>query len=176
MTRALSLLFALLCACREDASDPALAKQGPAQKDWWQWHAEKRDVDIAVDEAVDSDGDYAKAVEVLRRSDRPADVKQFQIGMLIIGSFDDPRTAPSPDTLETGLRMVEDAATMRGEIGENGPQHLRLIFERGAGSPPDIIPIDLVVAKCWRAIEDKKADDPARCIALRRERLPRVGR
>ena len=47
-------------------------------RSWWIWHGEKRAVDRVVSEAINEPGggDYVRAVEAIRNSDRPAVVKQ----------------------------------------------------------------------------------------------------
>lgn len=145
--------------------------------DWQRWHDEKQATDLAVAEAINAPGggDYAKAAGIIRRSDRPEDVKQFQIGMLVIDGFEQPAARRPPETLEDGLRMVEDAVASGGEMRRAGPQQLRLLFERGAGRAPDAIAIDPSVAACWRRLENGGEGDPRRCVAMRRERSLRAG-
>lgn len=168
----------LLTAC--GGGEPAASQVGAsaAQADWQRWHGDKQAVDLAVAKKINAPGggDYAGAIDVLRRSDRPEDVRQFQIGMLVIDGFEDATARRAPETLEQGLRMVEDATTLNGEMRRNGPQQLRLLFERGAGRTPDTIPVDAKIAGCWHRLENGGKGDPHDCIALRRDRLPKVGR
>lgn len=171
------LALVLLTSC---GSGPHQATPGEAQArsdSWWAWHDRKREVDRAVSEAVNEPGggDYAKAVAAIRGSDRPDDVKSHQIGMLIINGFGSPGATRPREPLEQGLRMVEDATIMGGEMERNGPPQLRRVFERGAGAPPNAIPVTPEIATCWLAVERGQNEDRARCIELRRQRLPHVG-
>lgn len=169
-------LLVLLAGCGQTTRTAGPTSDGPAQESWWQWHAKKRDVDMAVSEATDPpSNDYAKAVQIIRSSDRPEAVKDHEIGLLIVGSFDRPGVHRPPETLEQGLELIENAANSVGETREYTPQHLRLMFERGAGLAPNNIPVDQVVANCWHRLENGGTGDPARCIELRRQRLPHVG-
>ena len=141
-----------------------------------QEHAERQQVDLAVNEAINEPGggDYARAVEIIQRSDRPFDVKRYQIAQLIVGSHAQPGSRRPPQTLQEGLAILEQTA-VEGVPGiEGAAQGLRMTFERGVGSPPDGIPIDPVVADCWHKLENGGAGDPAKCVALRRERLPQL--
>lgn len=132
---------------------------------------------MTVSDAVDPPNkDYAKGIAILRASDRPDAVKEHEIGFLIIGGFETIGAKRSSETLEQGLQMIESAATRSGETREYTPQHLRLLFERGAGVAPNNIPIDPVVANCWHKLENGGAGDPAHCVELRRQRLPHIGR
>jgi hypothetical protein len=174
-----SLCFGLVLltpAC----SGGSVATSGQASDDassWWQWHAEKRSVDRVVSEAINEPGggDYAKAADAIRQSNRPPAVKQFQVGMLILGGHMEKSSKRPPETLEEGLKMMEDATIAPGQKSEGAVQQLRFLFERGDGKPPVTFPKNAEVAACWLAVEEGRSDDPARCIALRRERLPRVG-
>lgn len=80
-----------------------------------------------------------------------------------------------PETLEQGLRMMEDASVAPGQQSEANVQQLRFLFERGNGTPPITFPKDPEVAACWLAVERRRSDDRASCIALRRKRLPNIG-
>lgn len=95
--------------------------------------------------------------------------------MLVINGFGSPGATRRAETLEQGLSMVENATTMNGEMEGNGPPQLRRIFERGAGAPPNAIPVMPDVAACWLGIERRQSHAPARCIRLRRQHLPHVG-
>lgn len=177
MKQSLCLVIALLSACGSAGRQTAVSEAQAKGESWWAWHDRKREVDSAVSEAINEPGggDYAKAVAITRASDRPDDVKSHQVGMLIIGGFDSPGARRSPETLEQGVRMVEDATTMGGEMQRHGPQKLRLMFERGIGIPPNTIPKTPEIAACWLAVERHQSDNAARCIALRRQRLPNIG-
>jgi hypothetical protein len=132
---------------------------------------------MAVSDAINAPGggDYAKAIAILRRSNWPPAVKSAKIGWLIIGSFDDPAAKRGSESLQDGLELVESATMQSGETRGYTPQHLRMLFERGSGVAPNNIPVDPAIASCWRKLENGGVGDPARCITLRRERLPRVG-
>lgn len=168
----LPVLFALASCSGPGSAQTAANEQD--DRSWGEWHADTRAEDAAITDAVNepNGGDFAKAVELTRASKRPAVVKQFQIGMIIMQSFNHPGTRRPPETIGQGLRMVEDAVTQPGEPRKTGPQQLRLIFERGWGQPPHAIPIDPVVADCWHRLENGGAGDPERCVALRRQRWP----
>lgn len=171
------LAFATLVGCSVPAQDQIVRSNDSSEKSWWEWHADKQELDLAVAEAINgpNGGDYAKAISIIRTTNFPAADKDFDVGMLIIGGFDRRESHRSEETLQQGLEMVEKAVMQPGDTRRYAPQQLRLIFERGAGVPPDNIPIDLVVANCWHKLENAGAGDPARCIALRRQRLPHVG-
>jgi len=147
------------------------------EQSWWAWHAEKRDVDRVVDDAISEPGggDYAKAADAIRSSSRPAAVKQFEIGQLVVGGITRNAGRRPPETLEQGLRMMEDSAVAPGHEPRVAAQQLRILFERGAGAPPHAFPKNAEVAACWLAVEEKRSEDSARCIALRRQRLPNIG-
>jgi hypothetical protein len=172
-----TLLTVATTACTEQARNTAAVSQGPAQQDWSLWHAGKRDVERAMDAAIDEPGggNWAKAVQILRGSNWPPAVKDHQAGMMIIQSYGIASARRPAETLQQGLELVESSSVQPGETREYAPQHLRILFERGAGTAPNAIPIDKAVADCWLAIERRTANEPARCIALRRQRLPRVG-
>lgn len=172
------LLIACSAGCTDRAGEASVAQQAPAQQDWQTWHANKRDVERAMDAAIDAPGggDWARAVQIMRDSDWPPAVKDHQIGMMVINSYRQPVARRPKETLEQGLELLESAAQQPGETRGYTPQHLRIIFERGGGRAPDNIPVDPVVAQCWRGLEGGGAGDPARCVQLRRERLPHVGR
>ncbi len=179
MIRAFTAVLAfLLTACGGGEPATSQASASAAQADWQRWHGDKQAIDLAVAEKINAPGGggYAGAIDILRRTDRPEDVRQFQIGILVIEGFDEPGARRPPETLEQGLRMAEDATALDGEMRRNGPQQLRLLFERGAGRAPDAIPVDSVVADCWRRLEKGGSGDPRDCIRMRRERLPKVGR
>lgn len=84
---------------------------------WWAWHDEKQQVDGIVLEAINETGggDYAKAADAIRNSNRPPAIKQFQLGQLIVGGFLEKSKRRPPETLEQGLRMMEDAAFAPGQ-------------------------------------------------------------
>lgn len=160
------------------AGDPTSASHD-ANDDaaWRSWHADRQSVDRMVETAINEPGggDYAKAADAIRTSGRPPAVKQFQLGQIIVGAnMERARTRP-PETLEQGLRMMEDATLAPGEKDQGAVQQLRFLFERGDGTPPRAFPTDPQVAACWLAVEERRSDDPARCIALRRTRLPTIG-
>lgn len=144
---------------------------------WWKWHSDKREVEQAVLDAINEPGggDYAKAVDAVQRSDIPVAVKQFQIGQLIVGGHVERSKRRSPETLEQGVRLMEEASIAPGQRDESNVQQLRFLFECGAGRPPVTVPKDAIVAACWLAIERERSEDRARCIALRRQRLPHIG-
>ena len=139
--------------------------------DWRTWHDRTKSEDLKVAEMTDASGgrDYAGAVDVIRHSKRPEDVRSFQMGMLVIEGLEQDDASRPPESLEQGLRMAEDATTMGGEMRRNGPQQLRLLFERGAGRLGDVVSVDMTVADCWRRLEHGGKGDPAVCIALRRK-------
>lgn len=173
------LLFAAAGVAGCGQRSPATASHATdAAQSWWQWHDDVRAVDRAVDEAINEPGggNYVKAVEVVRSSDFPPAVKQFQVGQLIIGGITERADKRPPETMEQGLRMMEDASIAPGQKSEANVQQLRFLFERGAGTPPAVFPKDPEVAACWLRVEQRRTDDRARCIALRRQRLPNVGR
>jgi hypothetical protein len=144
---------------------------------WEDWHAGKRSVDRVVDAAISETGggDYAKAADAIRGSSRPPAVKRFELGQLIVGGIMEGAPKRPPENLEQGLRMMEDSTVTAGQKDEGAVQQLRFLFERGDGKPPHAFPTDPQVAACWLAVEERRSDDPARCIALRRSRMPHVG-
>jgi hypothetical protein len=144
---------------------------------WANWHAEKRSVDRVADAAINQPGggDYAKAADAIRGSSRPPAVKQFEMGQLIVGGIMDDAPRRPPEDLEQGLRMMEDSNVTAGQKDEGAVQQLRFLFERGDGKPPHGFPTDPQVAACWLAVEERRSDDPAGCIILRRSRMPHVG-
>lgn len=154
-----------------------LAAYGMLVFSWWVWHDRKREVDRAVSEAVNEPGggDYAKAVDAVQRSSFPPAVKQFQVGQLVVASFTERAGKRPLETPEQGLRMMEDASIAPGQKSEANVQVLRMLFERGAGVPPTTFPKDPEVADCWLAVERRQSEDRARCIALRRQRMPSIG-
>lgn len=169
-------LLLALAACNSSTHVTGAPGGSPAQDSWLDWHAKKRDVDMAVSEAIDPPrNDYAKGVDIIRASDRPAGIEDHEVGLLIIASFDLPEYHRPPESLQQGLELLEKAATEEGESREVSPQQLRLIFERGAGLAPNNIPVDAVIADCWHKLENGGAGDPRHCIDLRRQRLPHVG-
>lgn len=140
----------------------------------WEEHAARQQVDLAVAYAInEKPADYARAVDVIRRSDRPDDVKSFEIGQLVVGSYNLPDTKRPPETMQQGLAMMERAGMSTGETRDPAQQQLRMMFERGYGPGSSVIPIDKPVADCWHRLELGQPGDPARCVALRRQRLPR---
>ncbi len=143
---------------------------------WQISHAENQDVDQTVAAAINEPGggDYAKAADAIRRSSRPPAVKQFQVGQLIVGGIMEAARKRPPEGLDLGLRMMEDSTMAAGQKDEGAVQQLRFLFERGDGRPPNAFPADPQVAACWLAIEERRSNDPARCIALRRSRIPRI--
>lgn len=174
--RAVLLASALLAGCDGTAHNTTVSAKGSVGKSWWQWHDDKRAVDRAVDQAINEPGggDYAKAVQIIRQSSRPPAVKQFEIGQLIVGGIMERASLRPPETLEQGLRMMEDASVAPGQQREANVQQLRFLFERGNGTPPVTFPKDAAIARCWLAVEQKQNNDRARCIALRRQRLPNI--
>jgi hypothetical protein len=175
--RTATLLFLLAGAACSYRGDTASSRATDAGQSWFRWHDDKREVDRAVDAAINEPGggDYAKAADLIRRSSRPDAVKQFQVGQLVVDAATLPSPKRPPETLEQGMRMMEDASIAPGERSEANVQYLRMLFERGAGSGLAAVPKDGVVAACWRSIERRENDDRARCIALRRQRLPNIG-
>lgn len=165
MTRAL-LAVLLLCACHDRAGDQR-SEQAMA---------------VALNDGPRPD--FARAIAILRASRLPQPAKDLRGGMMVLQSRAVPNAVRSADTLVQGLALVERAALTRGEIGRAAPQQLRLVFERGIGTPPDRIAPDPAIARCWRALEGRwdgrrvvhAAGDPATCITLRRQRLPHLGR
>lgn len=174
MKRTVILITALLALVAFGMFRPIMSGEALS---WWGWHGDKQDVEQAVTAAINAPGggDYAKAVDTVKKSDFPSAVKQFQIGQLIVdGVLEGSRKRPR-ETLEQGLRMMEDAAVSPGQRDESNVQQLRFLFERGGGKPPLTFPTDAAVAACWLSVERDENDDRARCIALRRQRLPHVG-
>lgn len=177
------------------AALPALAlagcMAGPQANDsdargWAAWHTDKQQVEQAISAAL-NDGprpDFARAVAILRASDWPQPVKDQDGGMMVLRSRGAAHAIRPTETLEQGLTLVERAAVMSGETARTVPQQLRLVFERGIGTPPDGIAPDPVIADCWRKLETRwdgrhdvpRVGDPATCVALRRQRLPHPGR
>lgn len=143
---------------------------------WWQWHGEQQEIEMAVGNAINEPGggDYAEAVEIIRRSAQPPAVKRFQVGQLIVEGRLRGSRKPAAETMEQGVRMMEDATLVSGPRDESDVQTLRLLFAQGGPEPSTNFPTDPEVAACWLAIEQKRAADPARCIALRRRKLPHV--
>ncbi|WP_158266318.1 hypothetical protein [Allosphingosinicella deserti] len=131
---------------------------------------------MVVAEAINEPGggDYAKAADAIRNSSRPPAVKQFQVGQLIVGGIMEGGKRLPPESMEQGLRMMEDSAVAPGQKDEGAVQQLRMLFERGDPNPPNSFPRDPEVASCWLDVEEDRSNDAARCIALRRQRLPDV--
>ncbi|WP_158266317.1 hypothetical protein [Allosphingosinicella deserti] len=131
---------------------------------------------MAVSEAINEPGggNYAKAADAIRNSSRPPAVKQFQIGRLIVRGFMRGSTRRPPESMEQGLRMMEDSAVAPGHEEGVAAQQLRMLFERGGVTPPNSFPRDPEVAACWLELEEERSADAARCIALRRQRLPDI--
>lgn len=163
-------IMALIAGC---AQGDQVSNEGAA---WMEEHEDRRTVDMAVAVAINepNGGDYARAVEVIRSSNRPAGVKNFQIGRLVVGSFVRSGSRRPAESLQQGLEMIEQAGVRPGESREVAQQQLRMLFERGIGTPPNAIPIDREVAACWHKLENGGKGDPARCVALRRKRLPQL--
>lgn len=179
MTRASLLLLIVVAASLSACS------QGDQAPDWlpaWQDHEEHQQVDLAVAEAINEPGggDYARAVAITRASNRSTATKNYEVGQLIVGSFDRVGSRRPAETLQQGLHMMEQAAVQPWESQEYVPQQLRFIFESGIGTPPKGIPIDRPVAECWHRLEtwrtpaNGRAGTPAQCVALRRQRLPQL--
>jgi hypothetical protein len=143
---------------------------------WWQEHEERQSDDLAVSYAINepNGGNYAHAVEIVRKSNRSAPEKKYHVGRLIVGSFVHPGSRRPAESLQQGLEMMEQAAVEPSPMELYVPQQLRMIFERGVGTPPDGVPIDREVAACWHKLENGGKGDPARCVALRRKRLPQL--
>jgi hypothetical protein len=170
---AAALTLVLSGCSSEGSTSPHNAEEAQS---WWAWHTEKQDVSRAVLEAINEPGggDYAKAVDVVHRSSRPPAVKQYEIGQLIVGGIMENAKKRPAETLEQGLRMIEDSTVAKGQKSLGVAQRLRLLFERGDGKPPHTFPKDAAVAACWLGVEEERSNDPARCIALRRQRLPSI--
>ena len=136
-----------------------------------------QEVNRAVSDAINEPGggDYARAVAITRAaSDRSQSAKDFEVGELIVGSFDRRGARRPAESLQQGLAMIEKVAVQSSEVQRYAPQTLRNIFQKGVGAPPNNIPIDNPVADCWHRLENGGAGDPARCVALRRQRLPQL--
>jgi hypothetical protein len=144
---------------------------------WWSWHGDQQAIDQAVDRALDEPGggDFAKAADVIRASSRPLAIKRFQIGRLAVSAFAYDASRRPPESAEQGLKMMEAFAASDDRDARSGVQQLRMIFQRGWPDEVNRFPTDQAVAECWYRIERREAEDPARCIALRRQRLPRIG-
>lgn len=132
------------------------------------------DLNRAVRDAINQPGggDYAAAVAAVRRSDETPDSQAFEVGRLVIGSYDRPGARRPAETLQQGLHLMEQAASSDGAVRGPARQQLRLLFERGIGTPPNEIPVNATVADCWRALENNALGDAARCVRLRQQLLP----
>lgn len=140
---------------------------------WWQWHDKKRATDAAVEEAENDPrgADMLKAVTIIRQSGRPPDIVNLQVGGMIVGSYARPPRVYPRESLAEGFALLEKAAVGGGEGQQVAPQRLRMWFERGVGQAPDqAMKPDPVVAACWLAVEERRPEDPHRCIALRKQR------
>ena len=153
-----------------------VAQDGEDASSWWAWHTEQRDIDMVVSEAINEPGggNYAKAADAIRNSSRPPAVKQFQVGRLIVRSFMRNSNRRPPESMEQGLRMMEDSTVAPGQKDEGAVQQLRMLFERGGANPPNSFPRDAKVASCWLDVEEDRSNDAARCIVLRRQRMPDI--
>ena len=174
-TLAAGALGLALCGCSDGETSRA-AQDGQDASSWWAWHTEQQDIEMAVSEAINEPGggDYANAADAIRNSSRPPAVKQFQIGQLIVGGIMERGKRLPPESMEQGLRMMEDSTVAPGQKDEGAVQQLRMLFERGDPNPPNSFPRDPEVASCWLDVEDDRSNDAARCIALRRQRLPDI--
>lgn len=137
------------------------------------WHDKKRSVDKAIEDALlaPEGSDYPAALAAVRASDRPAAVKDFEAGNLIVSAADNPRAVKRPvETVEQGIALLEKAALATGEGAANAPGALRTIFTDGVGPPTaHTLAPDLLVAACWLKVS--KASAAAQdCIDLRRQR------
>lgn len=102
------------------------------------WHDKKRSVDKAIEDALlaPEGSDYPAALAAVRASDRPAAVKDFEAGNLIVSAADNPRAVKRPvETVEQGIALLEKAALATGEGAANAPGALRTIFTDGVGPP-----------------------------------------
>lgn len=155
------------CSQGDPATDPISAMRE---------HADHMAVEQEMLEAINepNGGDYARAVTIIRESRRAPENKRYDIGRLVVGAFERPGSRRPPETLQQGLDMIEQSAVQPSDFRRYVPQQLRFIFERGVGIPADGIPIDQPVADCWHKLENGGKGDPARCVALRRERLPQL--
>lgn len=95
-------------------------------------------VETAINEP--GGGDYAKAANAIRTSARPPAVKQFQLGQIIVGANMERARIRPPESLEQGLRMMEDSTLAPGEKDQGAVQQLRFLFERGDGTSPMLSP------------------------------------
>lgn len=173
MTRSFSYLVAVIAASLFACSNGDQVSDGPMTT---REHSDRVSVEQGVLEAINepNGGDYARAVAIIRASGRPDGVINFETGQLVVDSFDHPGSRRPTETLQKGLDLMEQAAVASSESRDVAQQRLRMIFERGIGPTRSAIPIDRVVADCWHKLENGRPGDPARCVALRRERLPRL--
>jgi hypothetical protein len=164
----------LLAGCSNgDATDSG--NQYEAQS-WSTWHDEKQQVDRTVLKAINEPdgGDYATAADAIRHSNRPPAVKQFQLGQLIVGGFMAKSKRRPPESLEQGMRMMEDSAFVPGQKPLSLAQQMHFLFGPAEGAEEENFLVDPQIAACWREIDEDRANDPARCIALRRQRMPNL--
>jgi hypothetical protein len=136
-----------------------------------------QEVNRAVSDAIGepNGGNYARAVDITRAAtDRPEAVKNFEIGKLIVYSFERPGSRRPPESLQQGLQQIERAAVEPSEIQEYAPQYLHSLFDEGLGTAPNQIPVDKTVAACWQELRISGSGDPKRCVALRQQRLPQL--
>lgn len=173
-------IFLMVCcaaftsAC-SNGDTTAATQENESYGSWLTWHAEKQGVDMVVSNAINREPpDYATAVDAIRKSNRPPADKQFEVGQLIVGGIMERSPRRSPETLEDGLRMMEDSALEFGPKDLSAAQQLRFLFERGDGKPPNAFPADKLVAACWLNVEEHRSIDIQHCIDLRRQRLPDV--
>jgi hypothetical protein len=174
------LIFSIVCcvalasAC-SNGDTTAATQDNESYGSWLTWHAEKQGVDMVVLNAINHEPpDYATAVDAIRKSNRPPADTKFEVGQLIVGGIMERSPRRSPETLEEGLRMMEDAALVFGPKDLSAVQQLRFLFERGDGTPPNAFPADKLVAACWLNVEEHRSVDIQQCIDLRRKRLPDV--
>lgn len=112
----------------------------------------------------------ARALEILRASDRTAAKKDLTGGVMILTARAAPARRLPAESPAQGLAMVERAALSGGGTARAAAGQLRLLFARGTGP----VGSEPAVATCWAAV--LKGDGTAeRCVALRKEKVRLAG-
>lgn len=165
-------IVALLTATALGACQVAADQAKPAETGSFQdWHEQKLAADAIVGEALNgpNGADFPKALAALRAADRPASVKDLELGQLIVSYYIDPgRARPPVESLSDGLFLLERAALGDGEGAALAPERLTRIFEAGVGpAGKQVLAPNPQIAACWRNVHAGKSTDRAACTKMR---------
>lgn len=112
--------------------------------------------------------DYVAAVAAVRRAETHPGDGDAQAASLLLDSLADPAPATRPPgTVESALRMMEEAAVADPS---SNVSVIAATMRNGVAAPkgsPVLLPPNLAVAACWAKVE-ARTEAPATCVALRR--------